>query len=451
MMYWLYSFGFSLALIASAPWWLLRASRAGKYRAGFAQRIGRLSATLRPTAPGEDCIWIHAVSVGEVMAVAGLAEELRRLFPESRLVLSTTTQAGQKLARQRYGDSSVFYFPLDLAFCIRPYLKRLRPRLVILAETEFWPNFLRLSKESGSQVAVVNARISDRSFPGYRRWRSWLGKTLAKVDIFLAQSEEDRRRLTEIGVPRERVMVTGNLKFDQAAPAITPFTAQLRRALPAGENGPVIVCGSTLEGEEEMLLAAFQSILSDFPEAVMIIAPRHPERFQGVADLIAGRGFTLWRRSRWQGAGDAPLAGGVMLLDSIGELAGTYSLAKLAFVGGSLVAGGGHNILEPARYGLPIVVGEHTENFRDIMRLFVETQAIEVIHAESCPITQVLTSTLRGLLQDASRRQTLGNNAAAIFARHAGAARRTAQALQSLENSRRDPTRAKAAAEPLSL
>lgn len=451
MMYWLYSFAFSLALIFSAPWWLLRAARAGKYRAGLAQRVGRVPTHLRPTVAGEDCIWIHAVSVGEVMAVGKLVEELRRLFPASRLVLSTTTEAGQKLARQRYGETNVFYFPLDLGFCIRPYLQRLRPRLVILAETEFWPNFLRLSKQSGAQIAVVNARISDRSFPGYRRWRRWLRETLGRVDIFFAQTEEDQRRLVEIGVPRQRVVVTGNLKFDQAAPEITPFITRLRRALTAGGSSPVIVCGSTLEGEEELLLAAFPSVISDFPAAVMIIAPRHPERFHKVADLILARGFKLWRRSQMQNVGEEPMAGGVLLLDSIGELAGIYSLATLAFVGGSLVAGGGHNILEPARHGVPIIVGEHTENFRDIIRLFVDAQAIEVIRAGGQPLAQVLSSRLRALLQDPIRRQTLGKSAAAIFARHAGAAHRTAQALQSLTDSRRVPSAAKAAAEPLSL
>ena len=209
----LYNLALIAALVVSAPWWLLRMARAGKYRAGLRERLGRVPPRIsaREKRGG---IWIHAVSVGEVLAIAKLAEELRREHPQLPLFISTTTAAGQKLARERYGDENVFYFPLDFGFAIRPYLRALQPHLVILAETEFWPNFLRLAKQSGVRVAVVNARISDGSLPGYRRWNFWLRRVLANVDLFLAQSGEDQRRIAAIGARPERVEVSGNLKFD---------------------------------------------------------------------------------------------------------------------------------------------------------------------------------------------------------------------------------------------
>ena len=209
----LYNLALIAALVVSAPWWLLRMARAGKYRAGLRERLGRVPPRIR-AGKERGGIWIHAVSVGEVLAIAKLAEELRREHPQLPLFISTTTAAGQKLARERYGDENVFYFPLDFGFAIRPYLRALQPHLVILAETEFWPNFLRLAKQSGVRLAVVNARISDRSFPSYRRWKFWLRRVLANVDLFLAQSGEDQRRIAAIGARPERVEVSGNLKFD---------------------------------------------------------------------------------------------------------------------------------------------------------------------------------------------------------------------------------------------
>src|SRR5437764_9569528 len=212
-MVFLYNLALFAAMILSSPWWLLRMARAGKYRAGLGERLGRVPARIR-AGEKRGGIWIHAVSVGEVLAVAKLIEDFHREYPRLPLVISTTTAAGQKLARERYGEENVFYFPLDFGFAIRPYLRALQPRLVILAETEFWPNFLRLAKQSGVRVAVVNARISDGSLPGYRRWKFWLRRVLANIDLFLAQSEEDQSRLMTIGAAPERVNVSGNLKFE---------------------------------------------------------------------------------------------------------------------------------------------------------------------------------------------------------------------------------------------
>src|SRR5438477_800775 len=315
----LYNLALIAALVVSAPWWLLRMARAGKYRAGLRERLGRVPLRIRAHEK-RGGIWIHAVSVGEVLAIAKLAEELRREHPQLPLFISTTTAAGQKLARERYREKNVFYFPLDFGFAIRPYLRALQPHLVILAETEFWPNFLRLAKQSGVRVAVVNARISDRSFPGYRRWKFWLRRVLANIDLFLAQSEEDQRRIAAIGARPELVQVSGNLKFDVKPPQNTPLSEDLRRRLQASAAFPALVCGSTVESEEVALAGSFQALLREYPNAFMILAPRHPERFDSVAALLpsfAGGSLprlNFWRRS--QLPTDAVLRGGVLLLDS---------------------------------------------------------------------------------------------------------------------------------------
>src|SRR3954468_7199892 len=210
----LYTIALGLALLLTSPYWLVRGLLQGKYRAGLTERFGRVPERLRATTDTENCIWMHAVSVGEVLAISGLVDALRAKLPEWRVVISTTTLTGQLLARQKFDEENVFYFPLDLPFAVKPYLQRLRPKLVVVAETEFWPNFLRMAKGSGARIAVANARISDRSLPGYKRFRRFLARTLADIDMFLAQTEEDKQRLIKIGAPAARVQVSGNLKFD---------------------------------------------------------------------------------------------------------------------------------------------------------------------------------------------------------------------------------------------
>ncbi len=423
-MHLLYSAALAVALVVSAPWWLWRMLRHHKYRAGLAQRLGRIPQRLLTPNGAPGSIWIHAVSVGEVLAVSELVAQLRREFPGRRVLVSTTTATGQALARERFGEGNVFYFPLDFAFAVRPYLRALRPELVVLAETEFWPNFLYLAKASGARVAVVNARISDRSLPGYRRWRGLLRAVLRDLDLFLAQSDEDSRRLIEIGAEPGRVRVAGNLKFDVKAPAAAPGAVLIRAALDRGRATPVIVCGSTLEGEEAILQRAFEVVQSRYPRAVFIVAPRHPERFDAVAQLLESSGLRCWRRSLLAPAEAIP--GGVLLLDTVGELAAVYGLASLAFVGGSLVARGGHNILEPAQHSVPILVGPHTENFRDLMTIFACADALRVVTADN------LAGVLLELLADDAARAALGRRGAEVFRAQAGATARTLAALSSL-------------------
>lgn len=419
-MYLLYSALLAAGLLATLPYWLWQMSRHGKYHAGLRQRLGRVPRSLA-SQPFRPAIWIHAVSVGEVLAVSGLVAELRQRYPQHRIVVSTTTDTGQNLAGKHFGEENVFYFPMDFAFAIRPYLRLLRPQLIVIAETEFWPNFLRLAHATGARIAVVNARISDHSFPRYRRWRFLLTKVLRSIDLFLAQTEEDARRLHAIGAPAGRVHVSGNLKFDVPPPALPAIVTSLKAALHG--SGPVLVCGSTMEGEEPLLLRAFENILASHPGAVMILAPRHPERSAEVGRLLESLGVRFWRRSLWNG--DA-ITGGVLLVDTIGELAALYSLADIAFVGGSLVPRGGHNIIEPAQHGVAIVVGNHTENFRDIVGLFQSRDALRVAGPAELPLV------FMELISNSPARLELGRRGAETLRSQTGATRRTADALAGL-------------------
>jgi 3-deoxy-D-manno-octulosonic-acid transferase len=421
-MYLVYSTLLAVVLVLGLPYWLLRTLRHSKRHLGLAERLGKVPDRIARHR-SRPAIWVHAVSVGELIAVSDLITALTRRFPGYRLVVSTTTAAGQTLARSRFGRNSVFYFPLDFQFAIRPYLQLLRPELIVIAETEFWPNFMRLAHQSGARIAIVNARISDRSYPGYRRFRRFWTRVLQPIDIFLTQTEEDRRRLANIGAPVERIEVSGNLKFDASVPPPTAIVSSLRSAFQQAQAGPVLVCGSTVDGEEPLLLRAFENVLASHPRAVMILAPRRLERFDEVAQLLAQLGIRFWRRSLWNGD---PISGGVLLIDSIGELASLYALGDVAFVGGSLVPRGGHNIIEPAGHGVPIVVGNHTENFRDIVRLFQSRDAIRVVGPAELPLVFL------ELFSNEAERIALGRRAAETLRSQTGATQKTIETLEKL-------------------
>jgi 3-deoxy-D-manno-octulosonic-acid transferase len=423
LIYFLYSCVLALGMILSLPYWLYQVFRHGKYRRGFAGRMGRVPAKIAASQENRHVIWIHAVSVGEVLAVSGLVEKMLRVFPKHRILVSTTTDTGQDLARKRFGEENAFYFPMDFAFAIRSYLRELNPEMMILAETEFWPNFLRLAHSSGARIAVVNARISDRSWPRYRRFGWALRRMLAHVDLFLAQTEEDGRRLQSIGADAAKVHVTGNLKFDVNLPPTPPIVDSLRNSLAADAAGPVLVCGSTVEDEEPPLLRAFENIRVSHPRAVMILAPRHPERFETVATILEQMSIPFHRRSCWHGES---LKGGVLLVDTIGELAALYGLADIAFVGGSLVPRGGHNIIEPAQHGVAIVTGNHTENFRDIVGLFRSRDAVRIVGVSELPLM------LMHLLANDTERLALGRRAKETILSQVGATGRTLEELKAL-------------------
>jgi 3-deoxy-D-manno-octulosonic-acid transferase len=430
MILFFYNLALLAVLVIGSPWWLWRVVTTQKYREGLVQRLGRVPTRFvraRIKSAQGPLIWIHAVSVGEVLAVSRLVEKLKDELPGYSIVVSTTTRTGQALARERFGAERVFYCPLDLPWAVHAYLNALKPRLLILAETEFWPNLLNGCFRRGIPVAVVNARISDRSWPRYRRLRWFWQPFLKRLRLVLAQSEADAERLKAIGCLPQRVSVAGNLKFDVRAESESDATRQLKALIP---DLRLIVAGSTLEGEEAALLEAWPGVLRADANLAMILAPRHPERFSAVATLLEKSGVAWVRRSDWRsqpaGALKPLRSGQVVLLDTIGELASVYSLASLAFVGGSLVPAGGHNPLEPAQFSVPIVMGPHYANFRAITEDLRMHDAIRICAKEN------LTSTLIELLQDSAAANAMGERARQVFEQQAGATDRCMDALRHL-------------------
>jgi 3-deoxy-D-manno-octulosonic-acid transferase len=415
----LYNLALLVGLVVSLPWWLFRMATTQKYREGLWQRLGFVRPDLASRLqrqPEQKVVWIHAVSVGEVLAVSRLVAELDAALPEFQVVISTTTRTGQALARERFGAERVFYCPLDLPWAVRAYLKTLKPAMLVLAETEFWPNLLSGCFRRGIPVMVVNARISDRSWPRYQRLRGLWRPFLSRLAAVLAQSDVDAERLRALGCTR--VSVAGNLKFDVRAAEEAEATRLLRR-FSGGMR--LIVAGSTLEGEETMLVEAWPKLLEAEPKLAMVIAPRHPERFTAVTSLLDGSVFPWRRRSAFW---ESPLAPGeIVLLDSIGELASVYSLAALAFVGGSLVAAGGHNPLEPARFGVPVVMGDHYENFQAIADDMLNEKALAIVHPAE------LEEVLVELLKDQVSATAMGERGRRAFEKRGGATARTVAAI----------------------
>jgi 3-deoxy-D-manno-octulosonic-acid transferase len=427
MILFFYNVALIAALVAGSPFWLWRMATTHKYRVGLRERLGRVPPKLfRGPAPAgaRPLIWLHAVSVGEVLAVTRLVRSLESALPDSLVVISTTTRTGQALARERFGANRVFYCPLDLPWAVRAYLNALKPRLLVLAETEFWPNLLSACFRREIPVAVVNARISDRSWPRYLRLRRLWRPLLARVSRVLAQSETDAERLQAIGCKAERVSVAGNLKFDVRAAQEADTTRQLN-SLAGGLR--LIVAGSTLEGEELALLEAWPQLLAADPMLAMVLAPRHPERFSAVAALLEKSGNPWVKRSDWSRKPAEPLRPGeIVLLDTIGELASVYSLASVAFVGGSLIPAGGHNPLEPAQFGVPIVMGPHYANFSAITDSLRSHDALRIAAREE------LTAALIDLLRDRPAAEAMGARAKEVFDCQAGATDRCVAALRAL-------------------
>jgi 3-deoxy-D-manno-octulosonic-acid transferase len=424
MILFFYNLALLAGLVLGSPWWLWRMATTQKYREGLGERLGRVSAL--ESHAGRPLIWVHAVSVGEVLAISRLVKELDAALPDYFVAISTTTRTGQALARERFGSNRVFYCPLDLPWAVRSHLNALQPRLLVLAETEFWPNLLAGCFRRGIPVAVVNARISDRSWPRSRRLR-WLWRPfLERLSRVLAQSQADADRLKAIGCRPERVVVAGNLKFDVRAAEESEATRLLKVL---GHGLRFLVAGSTLEGEESALLEAWPRLLEADSQLALILAPRHPERFDAVAAMLAQSGVPWVRRSAWSGKPDESLeplrAGQFVLLDTIGELASVYSLAGVAFVGGSLVPAGGHNPLEPAQFAVPIVMGSYYENFRAIIDDLRAHEAIRIVTKED--FVQVLVDLLTDRTVFA-----MGERARQVFEQQAGATARCVAALREL-------------------
>ena len=417
MILFFYNLALILVLLVSAPWWLFLMATTRKYREGFLERLG----AVRPLkgGGGRPMIWIHAVSVGEVLAVSRLVKTLDAELPGYFVAISTTTRTGQELAWERFGRERVFYCPLDLRWAVSIYLRERKPAMLVLAETEFWPNLMSRCFGLGVPVVVVNARISDRSWPRYRRLRGLWRPFLSRLTAVLAQSELDAKRLRALGC--ETATVAGNLKFDvrsERDSAAVTLLEELRGGL------RLLVAGSTLDGEEAMLLAAWPEVLRADAQMAMVLAPRHPERFAAVAEMLERSGVPWRKRSSMGKAALRP--GEIVLLDSMGELATVYSLAAVAFVGGSLVAAGGHNPLEPAQFGVAVVMGPHYVNFRAMVEALRERDALRIVGADE------LAGALVVLLSDAETAQAMGERGKRVFEDHAGATARSVAVIQGI-------------------
>jgi 3-deoxy-D-manno-octulosonic-acid transferase len=427
-MYSLYSaLVLALAVIAS-PWFVYQALRYKKYVGSLGQRMGYLPVSFNMDA--DESIWIHAVSVGEVLTARPLVSDLKRRYPNLRMFLSTTTLAGQQLARRNVPDvDAVFYFPFDLGLFVRRTLDLVRPRLFIMMETEIWPNLLRECRARGIKTAVVNGRLSARSFPRYRMVRGFMRRVLDHVDRFLVQSEESARRFIDLGADPARVVVTGSLKFDSLELSSAALQARARdrvlRYFRVPASRPVIVAGSTMKGEESALLRAFRRVRATAPSTLLVVAPRNPERFGEVEQLVRSEGWKTARRSDL--AVDSEPRVDVVVLDTIGELATVYQIGTIVFVGGSLVATGGHNVLEPAVFGKPIVFGPHMSNFAEIAEAFVANGAGVQLAGE-----QDLDETFLSLMSDPVRRARLGAAARALVEANRGANEKSVTVLADL-------------------
>lgn len=414
-MYILYNLLLLVLTIALFPYILFRVITVRKYRGGITQKLGRVRKKVQRVIRGDNRpIWVHAVSVGEVMAAHPLIRDLRKRYPKKKLVLSTVTVTGNYTARQRVPEAdAVFYFPFDYPWVVRRVIRRIRPAIVIVAETELWPNFLRELKREGIPSVVVNGRISPHSYRNYMKLRWFFREVFRNVDLFCMQSEADARRIREIGAEPGKVAVTGNLKFDQKSTIIRS------QPISTPQGSKIITAGSTHRGEESVLLDVFKRLREKFPKLVLILAPRHPERFSEVEGLINAAGFDCQRRTAVRGE-----VRDVLLLDTIGELRSFYALCDIAFVGGSLVKVGGHNLLEPAAMKKPIIFSRYMFNFKEISEAIVEAGGGLVVKDKGELYTQ-----MDNLLSDEELSRTIGQKAYEVIAANSGATVRTLEAI----------------------
>jgi 3-deoxy-D-manno-octulosonic-acid transferase len=466
-----------LLILLALPWFVYQSVRKGKYREGFAAKLLGRVPRRRSQKP---CVWLHAVSVGEVNLVAPLLKMIQQERPQWECVLSTTTMTGMAVARKKYPGLPVFYCPLDFSWAVRAAMRRIRPDVLVLAELELWPNLIRAAKKSGARVAVVNGRLSEHSFRGYRRVRPLVARLLAQVDLIAVQDEVYADRFGQLGARPETVAVTGSLKYDGAqTDRNNPATQRLRQLAGFAPNDVVFLAGSTQDPEEQAALAAFCQLRDRWPQLRLVLVPRHPDRFDAVARMLDRSGVSWQRRSglerrpeRVQGSGFRVQAPGfrvqdlggegagrrpkaphpeprtlnpepsssfpgprVLLVDAVGELGAWWGTAQIAFVGGSFGNRGGQNMIEPAAYGAAVCFGPNTRNFRDVVAAMLAHDAAAVVRGP-----QELAAFVRRCLEDPAYAAALGRRAQAFVLTQLGATRRTFDRLaplvaaRSLEN-----------------
>jgi 3-deoxy-D-manno-octulosonic-acid transferase len=428
-MFFLYSLVYTIGIIVSAPYYLWRYRKSSLMRESWRERFGYLPSQLKQERYG--AIWVHAVSVGETLAVAGLIRTLQERYPDRKIFISHVTPTGRETgARHLPGVAGRFYLPLDWSACVHRVLNCLKPNLLLIVETELWPNLLRAVHQSGAKVVLVNARLSDRSLRGYRLFRRLMRYVLENVDCFFVQTARDAERFSAIGAAPGRVVIAGNLKFDGLPPEAGRLPKLLERALPVAGRGPVWVAASTMPGEEELVLKAWQEIYRAYPRSLLILAPRHPQRFERVMQLLGSQDIGFLRRTALNDNRDqaALLASpSVLLLDTLGELAGIFEIADVAFMGGSLVPTGGHNLLEPAQWDKPVIFGPHMENFRDAADIFLESKAAIRVQTWNELAAEVIR-----LFEDSHRRIQMGTAAREAIEKGRGATKRILDGISEL-------------------
>lgn len=426
-MYWVYNILLIIYWIGLIPVILYRLA----FEEGFYERI-RQSAGLMPDSlmrkiEGRRAIWVHAASVGEIVATSPIVKDIKKKFPEAVVVVSVVTATGHAMAHRIIPEAEgIIFFPLDLPFLTQRILDIIKPITILLVETEIWPNFLRIAEKEKIPVMMVNGRISDRSMKRYMMIRSFTKEMLASIQYFCMQSKLDAEYIQVLGAAKERITVTGNTKYDQTYAQVTEEEKrQLQDEFGFGRNHPIIVAGSTHRGEEEAVLTAFNEILKAYPEARLLIAPREIMRGNDVKALAEKNGLHAICRSTM--TGPVHVKTPVVVLDTIGELGRLYSLGDIIFVGGSLVKTGGHNILEPAAHGKPILVGPHMFNFKEIYSLLSSRHACLMVKD-----TKELVDTMLLLCRDKELRDTMGQNCLDIVHENRGATQRNTEELRKL-------------------
>jgi len=430
--YLIYSFLLTVGFLILLPRFAIDAVRNGKYVTGLRERLGRVP-RLEPS--GRPSIWLHCVSVGETEAARPLLRALRERLPSYRLVVTTTTVTGQRVARQAFKDDAdlIFYFPIDWSWTVRRVLDAVNASALLIVETELWPNLLRECGRRSIPVALINGRISPKSFRRYATIRPFMRRVLNDLAAGLMQSDADAKRIALLGLDQTRIEISGNLKFDSAlsAPVDNQVAPEISTRFGFTSDQPLIVAASTHSPEENIVLTAFKQIRATDQRPRLLIAPRHPERFEDVAKLIEDSGFSWSKRSAVPSPADAKAD--IVLLDSIGELRAAYQSADLAFMGGSLIPHGGQNPLEPAAQAVCVVTGAHTHNFADIIRALRDRDAIvqlPVIPLDDAP--GALANAFAELLRDDSRRTSIGARAQEVCAENRGATERTVGMIANL-------------------
>ncbi len=423
MKYMLYDILLHLCLALLAPYFLVRLLVSGKYRGTIKERFAFYGSTEEASGPGPT-VWFHAVSVGEARAVMPLLRRFKLAHPATRIIFSTVTRTGRELAKKEGADSidRLIYMPLDLGWVVKRALKKMRPSLFIIVEKEYWPNMIRLAEDSGVLVLVVNATISERSFSRYKSLSFLFTDIFNKLSLFCAKREEDAERAIALGIKQDRVHTIGNIKFDMEDTDAATRIQGLREALAITKDDVVIVAGSTHAGEEGIVLDVYKRLKGKYDGTKLILAPRHPNRFDEVARLIKDAGLKTRRRSQCEGITD-----GVILLDTVGELFMAYALSSINFVGGSLVPIGGHNLLEPAFHASPVLYGPNIETCRD-MALLLESAGGSIMVSDKDGLYDALDK----LLKDPVLRSSMGNKAKAALEANKGATEKTIKLIEGL-------------------